>query len=81
MDQASWHKSYSLRKYGEITIKYLPPYSPELNPVEKLWWWLRKEVVHNRIFKTITEIMDALEKEFKKLSPSKILSLCSCNYL
>ena len=53
MDQAAWHKSNSLNKFENIYIKFLPPYSPELNPIEKLWWWLRKERIHNNIFKTI----------------------------
>lgn len=51
--------------------RFLPPYSPELNPVEKLWQWLRKEIPHNNLLKTLEELMDALENEFRKLTPEK----------
>jgi transposase len=36
MDQAGWHKSQRLQVPDNIQIKFLPPYSPELNPVERL---------------------------------------------
>lgn len=81
MDQAAWHKSESLEVSPNIQIKFLPPYSPELNPVEKLWWWLRKEVTHNRIFKNLDEMLDELEKEFSKLTPELLSSLCTCSYI
>ena len=41
MDQAGWHKSQGLRVPDNIQIEFLPPYSPELNPVERLWKWLK----------------------------------------
>jgi len=37
MDQAGWHKSKDLDSYDNIEIIFLPPYSPELNPIERLW--------------------------------------------
>jgi transposase len=37
MDQAGWHKSKKLKVPENIEIEYQPPYSPELNPVERLW--------------------------------------------
>jgi hypothetical protein len=47
-DQAGWHKSKSLKVPENIILKSLPPSSPELNPVEKLWQWLKKHVCRNR---------------------------------
>ena len=81
MDQAAWHKSKALKKFDNVTIIFLPPYSPELNPVEKLWWWLRKEVTHNRIFEAIYHMMDALEEKYRELTPEKLKTLCNCSYL
>lgn len=81
MDQAGWHKSHDLVIPDNIVIEYLPPYSPELNPVERLWWWLRKEVTHNIVFQTLEAIMDALEKEFRKITLNQLASLCHCSYL
>ena len=81
MDQASWHTSDKLIEFENMQIIFLPPYSPELNPIEKLWWWLRKERIHNKVFKTIDDIMDSLEIEFRNLTPDTLLSLCRCSYL
>lgn len=81
MDQASWHRSDDLMEFNNIKFKFLPPYSPELNPIEKLWWWLRKEQIHNKVFKTLDAIMDELEVEFKNLTHSRLKTLCACSYL
>jgi transposase len=70
LDQAGWHKAKDLKIPENTALMFLPPYSPELNPVEKLWHWLRKEVTHNSLFKTLEELMDGLEKEFQKESVS-----------
>jgi transposase len=81
LDQAGWHKAKDLKVPQNTVLMFLPPYSPELNPVEKLWHWLRKEVTHNSLFKTLEELMDGLEKEFRKLTPQKFAQLCHCSYL
>jgi transposase len=81
LDQAGWHKAKDLKVPPNTTLMFLPPYSPELNPVEKLWQWLRKEATHNILFKTLEELMDALENELRKLTPEKFVQLCHCSYL
>ena len=81
LDQAGWHKAKGLKVPSNINLMFLPPYSPELNPVEKLWQWLRKEVTHNNLFKTLEALMNALEKEFRKLTSQKFAQLCHCSYL
>jgi transposase len=81
LDQAGWHEAKDLKVPPHITLIFLPPYSPELNPVEKLWQWLRKEVTHNHWFKTLEARMNALEKEFRKLIPLTFIQLCHCPYL
>ena len=42
-DSAGWHKSKELEKPANIQIELLPPYSPELNPVEHLWDYIREQ--------------------------------------
>ena len=42
VDNASWYKSSSLR-WGAFEPLYLPPYSPDLNPIEKLWMVIKAE--------------------------------------
>jgi len=81
LDQAGWHKAKDLKLPNNIKLKFLPPYSPELNPVERLWKWLRKEATHNQLFNTLEKLMDALEDEFCKLTSEKFMKLCHCSYL
>lgn len=54
---AGWHQSQALTLANNLRLLKLPPYSPELNPVEHLWDDLREKSFHNRIFDSI----DALE--------------------
>jgi transposase len=81
MDQAGWHKAKDLTHPDAVTPLYLPSYSPELNPVEKLWQWLRKEVTHNSLFETLEDMMDALEEKFRQFTPERLAQLCHCSYL
>ncbi len=57
VDGAGWHRSHSLTLPENIRLLLLPPYSPELNPVEHLWEELREKNFHNRVF----DSLDALE--------------------
>lgn len=81
LDQAKWHKAKDLKLPDTITLLFLPSYSPELNPVEKLCQWLRKEVSHNALFRTLEDMMVALEHEIRRLTSDKLAQPCHCSYL
>jgi len=57
VDGAGWHRGGQLQLADNLRLLFLPPYSPELNPVEHIWDDLRKKHFHNRAF----ESLDALE--------------------
>lgn len=58
-DGASWHKTTRrLRVPGNVTLLRLPPYSPELNPVENVWEYLRANKLSNSVFDTYDTIVD-----------------------
>jgi transposase len=80
-DQAGWHKSKSLKVPKNIVLKSLPPYSPELNPVEKLWQWLKKHVCRNRLFAYMDDLMNTLAETLTKLTATRLMQLCQCSYL
>lgn len=80
-DQAGWHRAKSLQVPENIILKCLPPYSPELNPVEKLWQWLKKHVCRNRLFGYMDELMDTLAETLTNLTPTRFMQLCHCSYL
>ena len=52
VDQAGWHMSTRLVVPPNITIIALPPKSPELNPVENVWQFMRDNWLSNRVFKS-----------------------------
>lgn len=81
MDQAGWHKSRELIVPTNIEIIYLPPYSPELNPIERLWKHLKANYIHNRVFESLKEIWLCMLEAVASLDPTKMASLCACKYL
>ena len=58
LDGAGWHSSKSLAVPENVTLLPLPPYSPELNPVENLWQYLRQNKLSNRVFESYEDIVD-----------------------
>jgi transposase len=72
---------YEFCKRLNIVLKSLPPYSPELNPVEKLWQWLKKHVCRNRLFAFMEDLMDTLAETLMNLTPNRFRELCQCSYL
>lgn len=58
MDQASWHTTPELEIPNNISILHLPPASPELNPSENIWQFLRQTYLSRRIFKNYEDIVD-----------------------
>ena len=58
VDQAGWHFSNALIIPANITLMPLPAKSPELNPVENIWQFMRDNWLSNRIFKSHNDILD-----------------------
>lgn len=59
MDRAGWHGTDKLKVPKNLTIILLPSRSPELNPVENIWQYLRQNWLSNRVFETYDNILDA----------------------
>jgi transposase len=60
LDGVGWHQGGGkLRVPDNISLLSLPPYSPELNPVENVWQFFRQNYLANRAFETYTAIVDA----------------------
>lgn len=79
MDRAGWHRSKKIKIPSNISILLLPPYSPELNPVEQIWSYLRQRELANRAFHGYEGIVKACCKawNFFIAQPNIISSLCS----
>jgi transposase len=81
LDGAGWHKSKQLRMPDNVTCLLLPPYSPELNPVENLWHYLRSHYLSNRAYRDYDDLLDAGGVAWRQLTPEVIKSVCRCSYL
>ena len=81
MDQAGWHKSKQLQMPNGITGLFLPPYSPELNPVENLWHYLPSHYLANRTYENYDDLFNASTAAYRSLSVEVIQSVCACHYL
>jgi len=62
MDRAGWHTARALKIPDNINLHWLPPYSPELNPVEHIWDDIREKWFCNRIFSSLEAVKNQLCK-------------------
>jgi hypothetical protein len=81
LDGAGWHVSKKLRVPDNITLKVLPPYSPELNPVELVWQWLNQHHLANRVLAGQDELEAACLAAWNTLTPDRIKTLCHVDWL
>lgn len=78
IDGAGWHQTGDkLHVPDNITLLHLPPYSPELNPVENVWAYLRSNKLSNRVFETYEDIVEACCDAWRWLAaqPERIASI------
>jgi len=72
---ADWRKQSS----GKFDLLFLPPYSPDLNPIERVWKLTRRLATHNRYFEQLNQVSKAVESVFSEWTrPNEILNkLCA----
>ncbi|MEM7670461.1 MAG: IS630 family transposase [Pseudomonadota bacterium] len=77
LDQAGWHISGKLKAPDNITLVPLPPRSPELNPVENVWQFMRENWLSNRVFTSYEDIVDHCCQAWNDLidQPWRIMSI------
>jgi transposase len=61
---AAMHKDWRSEQEPDFRLLFLPPYSPELNPIERVWKLVRRLRLHNRYFETLTMVTEAVEDLF-----------------
>jgi len=80
-DGAAWHKSNSLQIPENIEIFPLPPYTPEMNPIEQIWKELRKRGFRNEIFQSLDKVIDRLCDTICALSQHTIKSITARKWI
>jgi transposase len=81
LDRAGWHRAKALVIPSNVTLVWLPPYSPQLNPVERLWLYLRERHLSHRLLDDYDAVVAALCRAWNALTAERIRSLTSYSYL
>ena len=84
VDRAGWHRSQELKVPANISITLLPAYSPELNPTEHIWDYLREQKgFNNYCFASLEEVEDHLAEVLSQLQNEKqyLQSLCTFHWI
>jgi len=78
---AKLHAVWREKRIKKFALEFMPPYSPELNPIERVWKLTRRKSTHNRYFSSLKEIIKAVEEVFKSWrNESDVLrKLCAIN--
>lgn len=81
-DGAGFHRSQHLKVPANVTLVTLPPYSPELNPIENLWHFLKSHHWSNRMYKDFEQLNQAAELAWKKvcLETETMKTVCNAPY-
>lgn len=82
-DGAGFHTSGKLQVPGNVTVLQLPPYSPELNPMENLWHYLKSHYWSNRAYADYEELEEAAIDAWRTaaLDPDLTKTVCAAPYL
>jgi transposase len=81
LDRAGWHLSKALQIPENITLLHLPPYSPQLNPVERLWAYLRSHYLSNRLYQDYNDLLQACAKAWNQLTSEQLSSICRTEWI
>lgn len=80
-DNAGWHKSKALIVPNNIFITHIPPYTPEMNPIEQIWSEFRKVGFANKIFPTLKAVVDRLCDMVCEIHKDTIISITHRDWL
>jgi transposase len=83
MDGAGWYSNDIDNGFNNLTIIKLPPYSPELNPIEQVWSWLRQHRLANRCFTGYDSIVDAVSNAWHYFvsDAKRVMNMCTRDWM
>lgn len=83
LDKAGWHVTGRLDLPANISLVHLPSYSPELNPAERVWLYLKERFLSHRVFPDEAAIVDACADAWNRTTaePGRIASLTDYEYI
>jgi putative transposase len=81
VDGAAWHRSKGMLVPENVKLLYLPPATPEMNPIEQIWAWLRLRGFRNEVFLTLDKVVDRLCETICLLSSDIVSSITLRNWM
>lgn len=81
LDQAGWHVAKNLKVPPNITLLHLPPYSPELNPIERLWGYLKSHYLSNRIYEGYEQLFEITAMAWNNISSEHFKTICHSGWI
>jgi transposase len=78
---AKMHHGWRAQQAESFALDFLPPYSPELNPIERVWRLVRRRCIHNKYFLTLEDVMQTVEDQFFQWASGSeaLVRLCAIN--
>ena len=75
---AKLHADWRAARQGHFGLDFLPPYSPELNPIERVWKRTRRNCLHNVYFPKLALVVETVERQFARWSQpnAELANLC-----
>lgn len=80
LDNGAFHKAKRLVVPKNIILLFIPPYSPELNPSEKIWWKM-KRAFSGKLHKSLDKVSEFISNEVEILTKKEVKSICGFEYL
>lgn len=80
LDNGRFHKALKLIVPLNIVLVFLPPYSPELNPAEKIWAKYKRAFT-NKIYSTLDQVEDFITTQVEQTSKKEIMNICGFSYI
>ena len=81
LDNAVWHKSKTLVIPDNIRLFYLPPRTPEMNPIEQIWKEIRKRGFKNKTFASLDKVIDQLCDTCNSLTHNCVKSITGRDWI
>jgi transposase len=80
LDNGAFHKAKSLIIPDNIALIFLPPYSPELNPAERMWQIMKGKFT-GKVFASLDSISVFIKEQVRELTQNTVISACSYSYI
>jgi len=80
LDNGAFHKCKKLDIPDSIALLFIPPYSPELNPAEKIWWKM-KRAFSGKLHKTLDNVSEFIRNQVNILTDEHVRSICKYDYI